>query len=91
MCISDFDCKYNHFSNTKNIIVKNLNYFDNISHKFNLRDRKNNKRLNLKKLVSVIGYETREEQRLTEANAHAGLLKSISKLTIFFCVCWILG
>lgn len=52
--------------------------------KCNLRDSKNNKRLNLKKLVSVIGYETREEQRLAEANALTGLLKSISKLTIFF-------
>lgn len=52
--------------------------------KCNLRDSKSNKRLNLKKLVSVIGYETREEQRLTEANAHSGLLKPINKLTIFF-------
>lgn len=51
--------------------------------KCKLRDSKSNKRLNLKKLVSVIGYETREEQRLAEANALTGLLKSISKLTIF--------
>ena len=52
--------------------------------KCNLKDSKSNKRLNLKKLVSVIGYETREGQRLAEANALTGLLKSISKLTIFF-------
>ena len=52
--------------------------------KCNLRDSKSNKRLNLKKLVSVIGYETREGQRLTEANVLTELLKSISKLTIFF-------
>ena len=37
--------------------------------KCNLRDSKSGKRPNLKKLVSVIGYETREGQRLTEANA----------------------
>ena len=48
--------------------------------KCNIRDSKSNKRLNLKKLVSVIRYETREEQRLTEANALTGLLKTINHL-----------
>ena len=55
--------------------------------KYNLRDSKSNKRLNLKKLVSVIRYETREEQRLTEANAHSGLQKSINNLHHLFCAC----
>ena len=59
--------------------------------KCNLRDSKSGKRLNLKKLVSVIGYETREGQRLTEANALTGLLKSINNLHHLFCACWVLG